>query len=48
LSASIAVGRWDQISTGPVISPEVLTPVVGTLAVAILVNLVILLRQPVT
>lgn len=46
-SAAIAVGRWDQMYSGPAISPWVLTSVVGALAVAILVNLVILFRQPV-
>jgi hypothetical protein len=47
LSGSIAIGRWDQISTGPAIPSEVLVPVVGALAVAVVVNLVILFRQPV-
>lgn len=46
LAGSIAIGRWDQMSTGPAISPDVLVPVVGALAVAIVVNLVILFRQP--
>ena len=47
LSGSIAIGRWDQIATGPAISAEVLVPVVGALAVAIVVNLVLLFRRPV-
>lgn len=46
LAGSIAIGRWDLLSTGPAISPDVLVPVVSALAVAIVVNLVVLFRRP--
>ena len=46
LAGSVALGRWDQVSTGPAISSELLVPVVGALAVAIVVNLIILFRRP--
>jgi len=47
LAGSIAIGRWDEMPTGPSLSIDVLVPVVGCLVVAILGNLVILFRQPV-
>jgi uncharacterized membrane protein YphA (DoxX/SURF4 family) len=47
LAGSIAIGRWDEMSTGPSISIEVLGPVIACLVVAIIGNLVILFRRPV-
>lgn len=47
LAGTIAIGRWNQISTGPAISPEILVPVVGTLVVGIVLILAVLFRQPV-
>lgn len=47
LAGSIAIGRWDEMSTGPSISADVLVPVIGGLVAAIIANLVILFRQPV-
>jgi hypothetical protein len=47
LAGSVAIGRWDEMSTGPSISADVIVPVIGGLIVAIIVNLVILFRQPV-
>jgi len=47
LAASIAIGRWDEMSTGPSISVDVLVPVVAVLVPAIIVNLVLLFRQPI-
>jgi uncharacterized membrane protein YphA (DoxX/SURF4 family) len=46
LAGSIAIGRWDEMSTGPSISVDVLVPVIACLVVAIIGNLVILFRQP--
>jgi hypothetical protein len=48
LAGSIAIGRWDRISTGPAVSPDVLVAVVVACAVAVVVILVILFRHPVT
>jgi len=47
LAASIAIGRWDEMSTGPSIPIDVLVPVVAVLVPAIIINLVLLFRQPV-
>jgi len=47
LATAVVIGRWGELSTGPTISTDVLVPVVGCLVLAILVNLVILFRQPV-
>jgi uncharacterized membrane protein YphA (DoxX/SURF4 family) len=47
LAGSIAIGRWDEMSTGPSISADVLVPVIGSLTVAVIANLVLLFRQPV-
>jgi uncharacterized membrane protein YphA (DoxX/SURF4 family) len=47
IAGSIAIGRWDEMSTGPSISADVLVPVIGGLIVAVIANLVILFRQPV-
>jgi uncharacterized membrane protein YphA (DoxX/SURF4 family) len=47
LAGSIAVGRWDEMSTGPSISVDVLVPVIAGLVIAIIGNLVILFRRPV-
>lgn len=47
LAGSIAIGRWDEMSTAPSVSAEVLVPVIGCLVVAVIANLVILFRQPV-
>ncbi|RBM11587.1 hypothetical protein DI005_33670 [Prauserella sp. PE36] len=47
LSASIAIGRWDQLATGPSVPVDVLVPVVAVLIPAILVNLVLLFRRPI-
>ena len=47
LATTVAIGRWEELSTGPSISTDVLVPLVGLLVVAILVNLAILFRQPV-
>jgi uncharacterized membrane protein YphA (DoxX/SURF4 family) len=47
LSGAIAIGRWEEMSTGPSISADALVPVIGCLVVAIIGNLVILFRQPV-
>ncbi|MDT2007073.1 hypothetical protein FXW78_25575 [Rhodococcus opacus] len=47
LAASIAIGRWDELSTGPSISVDVLVPVVAVLVPAIIVNLVLLFRRPI-
>jgi uncharacterized membrane protein YphA (DoxX/SURF4 family) len=47
LAGSIAIGRWDEMPTGPSISIDVLVPVIACLGVAIIGNLVILFRQPV-
>ncbi len=46
LAASIAIGRWNQMSSGPSISADVLVPVIALLSAAIIVNLVLLFRQP--
>lgn len=47
LAASIALGRWDEIASGPSITVHVLVPVIAVLVPAIIVNLVLLLRQPI-
>lgn len=47
LAASIAIGRWDEMSTGPSISVDLLVPVVAVLVPTIVANLVLLFRQPV-
>jgi hypothetical protein len=47
LAASVAIGRWDEMSTGPSISVDVLVPVVALLLPAIIVNLVLVFRQPI-
>ena len=47
LAASVALGRWDEMSTGPSFSIDVLIPVIGVLVPAIIVNLIVLFRQPV-
>jgi uncharacterized membrane protein YphA (DoxX/SURF4 family) len=47
LAGAIAIGRWEEMSTGPSISADVLVPVIGCLVVAVIGNLVILIRQPV-
>jgi uncharacterized membrane protein YphA (DoxX/SURF4 family) len=46
LATAVVIGRWDELSTGPSISTDVLVPVVGLLVLAIIVNLTILFRQP--
>lgn len=46
LAASIAIGRWDEMSTGPSISMNVLVPVIAVLASASIFNLVPVFRQP--
>jgi uncharacterized membrane protein YphA (DoxX/SURF4 family) len=46
LATAVVIGRWDELSTGPSISTDVLVPVVGLLVLAIIVNLAILFRQP--
>jgi hypothetical protein len=46
LAASIAIGRWDALSTGPSISADLLVPVVAVLLPATIVNLVLVFRQP--
>ena len=47
LAVSIAIGRWDKMPTGPSISVDLLVPVVAVLLPAIIVNLVLLFRQPI-
>jgi len=47
LSTTIAIGRWEEMSTGPSVSIDVLVPVVAVLVPAIILNLVLLFRQPV-
>jgi DoxX-like family len=47
LAAAIAIARWDEMSTGPSISADALAPVVAVLVPAIIVNLVLLFRQPI-
>ena len=47
LAGSIAIGRWEEMSTGPSMSADIIVPVIGGLIVAIIANLVILFRQPV-
>ncbi|HEX7717259.1 MAG TPA: DoxX family protein [Marmoricola sp.] len=47
LAGSIAIGRWDQLATGPSISRGVLVLVVAVLVPAIVVNIVLIFRQPV-
>lgn len=47
LAAAIAIGRWNEMATGPSISGDVLVPLVATLAPAIIVILVLFFRQPV-
>ena len=47
LSASIAIGRWGQTSGGPSIPRDLLGVVIPVLVVAIIVNLVLLFRQPI-
>jgi uncharacterized membrane protein YphA (DoxX/SURF4 family) len=46
LAIVVVIGRWDELSTGPSISTDVLVPVIGLLVAAIVVNLAILFRQP--
>ena len=47
LAATIAIGRWDEMPTGPSISVDLLTPVVAVLLPAIIVSLILLFRQPI-
>ncbi|MDQ4055103.1 MAG: DoxX family protein [Actinomycetota bacterium] len=47
LAGAVAVGRWEETSTGPSVSADVLVPVIGVVVPAIIANLAILLRQPV-
>lgn len=47
LAAVIATGRWDEMSTGPSVTVDVLGPVVVVLVPAIIVILVMIVRQPV-
>jgi hypothetical protein len=46
LSTAVAIGRWDEMSTGPSISADVLVPLASVLVLAIIVNLVLLFRSP--
>jgi hypothetical protein len=48
LSASVAIGRWDQMSTGPSVPLDLLVLVVALVLSAIIVNLVVLFRRPTT
>jgi hypothetical protein len=48
LAASVAIGRWDQMSTGPSVSLDLLVLVVAVVLSAIIVNLVVLFRRPTT
>ena len=47
LATAVVIGRWEEFSTGPSVSTDLLVPVVGVLVAAIVVNLAILFRQPV-
>lgn len=47
LAASIAIGRWGEVSTGPSTSASVLVPVIALLVPTIIVILVLLARRPV-
>ncbi len=47
LAASIAIGRWEEIATGPSISVDWLLALVAVLVPAIIANLVLLFRQPI-
>lgn len=46
LAGSVAIGRWDELSTGPSVSTGLLVPVLGVLMIAIIVNLVVVARRP--
>jgi hypothetical protein len=46
LAGSVAIGRWHEIATAPSVPVDALVPVTAVLVVAIVVNLVVLLRQP--
>jgi len=47
LAASVAVGRWPEMATGPSLSVDVLTPIMAVLVAAIIGNLILLFRRPV-
>jgi hypothetical protein len=47
LCGTVAVGRWDLLATGPSLAPDLLVPVIGVLVVALIVNIVAILRTPV-
>lgn len=47
LSGAVAIGRWDLVASGSTVSAEVLVPLLFVLGVAIVANLVVLLRRPV-
>ncbi|MFC8797865.1 DoxX family protein [Promicromonospora sp. NPDC057138] len=47
LAGAVAVGRWDLVSAGPSLAPDLLVPVIGVLVVALIVNIVAIFRTPV-
>ena len=47
LAVSVAIGRWQEISSGPSISANALVPVTAVLVPTIIVILVVLSRRPV-
>ncbi len=47
LAGCIAIGRWDQMSTGPSIPEELLVPVVLVVMCVAITTLVVLFRRPV-
>ncbi|MGH3347753.1 MAG: DoxX family protein [Nocardioides sp.] len=47
LAATVAVGRWDELSTAPSVPADLLVPVIGVLIVAVTINLVVVARRPV-
>ena len=47
LACSIAIGRWTGIASGPSLPPETLIVAIAVLIPSIIVNLVLLSRQPV-
>lgn len=47
LATCIAIGRWDQLATGPSLSEVLLVPVVGAVMTVAIVTMAILFRRPV-
>jgi hypothetical protein len=46
LAASVAIGRWQELTTAPSVPADSLVPVVAGLGVAVIANLIVLFRRP--